>query len=85
MKNSENPGGNLRPQDKDSRRLQELSLINDKCFGEIHSDIHLDMKQDYTISRIFQEKSLSEPETLHRLCELEGTQILQSLALAVLK
>ena len=29
--------------------------------------------------------SLSELETLHRLCELERTQILQSLALAVLK
>ena len=29
--------------------------------------------------------SLSESETLHQLCELERTQILQSLALAVLK
>ena len=29
--------------------------------------------------------SLSELETLHHLCELERTQILQSLALAVLK
>ena len=29
--------------------------------------------------------SLSELETLHQLCELERTQILQSLALAVLK
>ena len=45
----------------------------------------LDMKLDYTISRIFQEMSLSELETLHQLCELERTQILQSLALAVLK
>ena len=35
-------------------------------------------------SRIFQETSLSELETLHHLCELERTQILQSLALAVL-
>ena len=43
------------------------------------------MKLDYTISRIFQEMSLSESETLHELCELERTQILQSLALAVLK
>ena len=43
------------------------------------------MKLDYTISRIFQEMSLSEVETLHQLCELERTQILQSLALAVLK
>ena len=43
------------------------------------------MKLDYTISRIFQEMSLSELETLHQLCELEKTQILQSLALAVLK
>ena len=43
------------------------------------------MKLDYTISRIFQEMSLSELETLHQLCELERTQILQSLSLAVLK
>ena len=38
------------------------------------------MKLDYTISRIFQEMSLSEIERLHQLCELERTQILQSLA-----
>ena len=43
------------------------------------------MKLDYMISRIFPERSLSELETLHHLCELERTQILQSLALAVLK
>ena len=43
------------------------------------------MKLDYKVSRIFQEMSLSELETLRHLCELERTQILQSLALAVLK
>ena len=59
--------------------------MNSTYFGNIHNDIHLDMKLDYTISRIFQEMSLSELETLHQLCELERTQILQSLALAVLK
>ena len=59
--------------------------MNTTYFGNIHYDIHLDMKLDYTISRIFQEMSLSELETLHHLCELERTQILQSLALAVLK
>ena len=59
--------------------------MNSTYFGNIHYDIHLDMKLDYTISRIFQEMSLSELETLHQLCELERTQILQSLALAVLK
>ena len=59
--------------------------MNNTYFGAIHYDIHLDMKLDYTISRIFQEMSLSELETLYQLCELERTQILQSLALAVLK
>ena len=54
-------------------------------FGAIHYDIHLYMKIDYTISRIFQEMSLSDFETQHQLCELERTQILQSLAVAVLK
>ena len=43
------------------------------------------MKLDYTIGRIFQEMSLSELETPHKLCELEITQVLKSLALAVLK
>ena len=43
------------------------------------------MKLDYTISRVFQEMSLSELETRHQLCELERTQILKSFTLAVLK
>ena len=79
------PGGKLTPLDSKSTRLQELSLMNNTYFGNIPYDIHLDMKLDYTISRIFQEMSLSELETLHQLCELERTHILQSLALAVLK
>ena len=59
--------------------------MNSAHFGAIPYDIHLDMKLDYTISRIFQEMSLSELETLHQLCGLERLQILQSLALAALK
>ena len=62
------PGGKLKPYDSKSTRLQELSLMNSTYFGKIHYDIHLDMKLDYTISRIFKEKSLSELETLHQLC-----------------
>ena len=85
LKNTGNIGGKTKPEDKDSTRLQELSLMNNTYFGAIHYDIHLDMKLDYTMSRIFQKKALSELETLHQLCELERTQILQSLALAVLK
>ena len=79
------PGGKLIPIDNKSTRLQELCLMRTTYFGNIHYDIHLDMNKYYTISRIFQELSLSELETLHQLCELERTQILQSLALAVLK
>ena len=85
QKNTGRIGGKLKPQDTESTRLQELSFINSKYFGGIHYDIHLDMKLDYTISRIFQEMSLSELETLHQICQLERPQILQSLALAVLK
>ena len=85
QKSNGQPGGKLKPHDTRSTRLQELSLMNNTYFGNIHYDIHLDMKLDYTISRIFQEMSLSELETLQQLCELERTQILQSLALAVLK
>ena len=59
--------------------------MNNTHFGGIHYEIHLDMKLDYTIKRIFQEMSLTELETLHQLCELQRRQILQSLALAVLK
>ena len=50
--------------------------MNNTYFGATHYDFHLDMKLYYTISRIFQEMSLSELETLHHLCELERTQIL---------
>ena len=84
-KNTERIGGKLKPQGKDSTHLQELSLMNNTPFGAIHYDLHLDLKLDYTINRIFQEMSLTELETLHQLCELERTQILHSLALAVLK
>ena len=84
-KRTGHPGGKLKPYDSKSTRLQELSLMISTYFGNIHCDIHLDMKLDYTISRIFQEMSLSELETLHQLCELERTQTLQSIALAVLK
>ena len=52
--------GKLKPQDADSTRLQELSLMNRTHFGAIHYDIHLDMNLDYKISRIFQELSLSK-------------------------
>ena len=85
LRNTGNTQGKIKPQDTDSSRLQEVSLMNNTYFGANHYDIHLDMKLDYTISRIFQEMSLSELETLHQLCELERTQILQPLALAVLK
>ena len=85
IKSAGNPGGKLKPYDSESTRLQELSLKNNTYFEAIHYDIHLDMKLDCTISRIFKEISLSELETLHQLCELEKTQVLQSLALAVLR
>ena len=59
--------------------------MNSTYFGAIHYAIHLEIKLDYNISRNFQEMSLSELVTLHQLCELERTQILQSVPLAVLK
>ena len=59
--------------------------MNNTCFDANHYDIHLGLKLDYTISRVLKEYSRSEQETLHHLCELEVTQILQSLALALLK
>ena len=52
-KSTGQPGGKLKPHDSRSTRLQELSLRNNTYFGNIHYDIHLDMKLDYTISRIF--------------------------------
>ena len=70
QKRNGQPGGHLKPHDTRSTRLQELSLMIYSYFGNIHNDIHLDMKLDNTISRIFQEMSLSELETLHQLCEL---------------
>ena len=75
QKSTGQPGGKLTPLDSRKTRLQELSLMNSTYFGKIHYDIYLDMKLDYTISRIFREMSLSELEILHQLCELERTQI----------
>ena len=84
-KNTGNPGGKLRPEDKDSTRWQELSLMNNTYFGANHYDKQLDLKLDYNISGNFQVMSLSELQILRHLCDLERTQILQSLALAELK
>ena len=64
QKNTGPIGGKLKPQDTESTRLQELSLMNSTHFGATHYDINLDMKLGYTISRIFQEMSLTEFETL---------------------
>ena len=52
QKSTGQPGGKLKPHDSKSTRLHELSLMNSTYFGNIHYDIHLDMKLDYTISRI---------------------------------
>ena len=59
---------NFAHKSKGSTRLQKLSLMNNTYFGAIHYDIHLDMKLGYTMSRTFQEISLSELETIHHLC-----------------
>ena len=75
QKNTGRIGGKLKPQDTESTRLQEISLVKSTHFGAIHYDIPLEMKLDYIKSRIFQKMSLSELETLHQLCELEITQI----------
>ena len=66
LKNTGNISGKVNPQDKDSTRLQKISLMNNTYFGAIHYDIHPGMKLDYTLSRIFQEMSLSEHETQHK-------------------
>ena len=42
----------LKPQDTESTRLQELSLMNSTYIGSIHYDKHLDMKLDYTIGKL---------------------------------
>ena len=56
QKSTGQPGGKLKPHDSRSTRLQELSLMNNTYFGNIHYDIHLDMKLDCTISRNFFKK-----------------------------
>ena len=73
LKNTGRIGGKLKPKDKNSTRLRERSLMNNTHFGAIHYEIHLDMKIDCTISRIFQEMSLTEFEILQQLCELQRT------------
>ena len=68
-KNYGHIGGNVFHENRDSTRLQELSLVKNTYFGTIHYNIRLDMKLDNTFSRLFQEMSFSELETLHHLCE----------------
>ena len=53
QKNAGKTGGKLKPQDTESTRFQKISLINSTYFGAIHSDIHLEMKLNYTVGRIF--------------------------------
>ena len=48
QKSTGQPGGKLKPYESKSTRLQELSLMNSTYFGNIHYDIHLDMKLDYS-------------------------------------
>ena len=55
QKNTGRIGGKLKPQDTNSTRLQEPSLMKNTHFGAIHYDIHFDLKLDYTISTIFHE------------------------------
>ena len=40
LENTGNIGGKLKPQVKDSTRLEKLSLMNDTQFGAIRYDIH---------------------------------------------
>ena len=83
--NNGNIWGKPLSENRDSKRLQKLSLKKNTSCGTIHYDLQLDMKLDYTISWIFQEVSLLELQTFFRLSELKRTQIFESLALAVLK
>ena len=39
LRNTGNPGGKIKPQDTESTRLQELSLMNNTYFGAIYYDI----------------------------------------------
>ena len=43
-KNKGNTGRKTHPENKDSTRSQELSLMNNTYFGATHYDIHFDMK-----------------------------------------
>ena len=44
-------------ENRDNTRLEKLSIMNHTCLRAVHYDIHLDMKLDYTINRVFQEIS----------------------------
>ena len=46
-KSNGRPGGKLTPSDSKSTRLQEVSLMNNTYFGNIHYDILLDMKLEH--------------------------------------
>ena len=75
-RNNRQIGGKVSHKNSESTRLQQLSLMNHTVLGAVSYDIHLNMKLGFFISRIYQEISLSEFETLYHLCGSKTAQIL---------
>ena len=58
-----------------------LNISNN--FATIDYDAHFNIKIDFTINHVFKSMTVQELNTLHRVCELERTQLLTILAMSV--
>ena len=61
--------------------LPALNVSNN--FATLDYDAHINTKNDFTINHVFKSLTVQELNTLHKVCELERTQLLTILAMSV--
>ena len=60
-----------------------LPLNRSKRFGTVGYDAHINTKIFYSITHVFNSKTIQVKNTLHHMCELEKTPLLTVLAMTV--
>ena len=78
----QNIGGNIQFDNSNQKYIfPALNISNN--FATIDYDAHFKTKTDFTINHVFKSMTVQELNTLHRVCELERTQLLTILAMSV--
>ena len=60
-----------------------LPLIGSISFITVAYDAYIDTTIDYSVNHVFKYTTIHELNSLHQICEQEGTQLLTILALSV--